>query len=187
MDNGADPNFTWDGYFSPLEAVFVSKDVEKRTELMKLLVERGADVNRACSGDSIIFQIVGTIRFSEEYYLNLRIEQICYLLDNGANRKDEYESSVSYFAVSAKNNILAVKLIDEYNFDVNEVGYNKMTPLIRAVAFRSEHSSDEEFLDIIESLLERGADKTSKDNTGKTAYDYAVEEGYNDIAKLLKP
>jgi len=36
-------------------------------------------------------------------------------------------------------------------------------------------------------LLENGADKSIKDNDGKTAYDYAVENGNTELAELLKP
>ena len=35
-------------------------------------------------------------------------------------------------------------------------------------------------------LLEIGADKTIKDNEGKTAYDYAVEYGYMKIAEICE-
>ena len=41
--------------------------------------------------------------------------------------------------------------------------------------------------DIIQLLLDRGADKTMKNDEGKTAYDIALEEGHTDIAKMVKP
>jgi hypothetical protein len=56
------------------------------------------------------------------------------------------------------------------------------SPLIRSVLSRSERTEE-----IIELLLIYGADKSYKDSSGKTAYDYAVEEGYLEIAELLKP
>jgi len=36
-------------------------------------------------------------------------------------------------------------------------------------------------------LIDKGADKSIKDAAGKTAYDYAIENGFTDLAELLKP
>ena len=41
--------------------------------------------------------------------------------------------------------------------------------------------------EIIELLLELGADKSIKNNDGKTAYDLALEKGHRELAELLKP
>ena len=38
----------------------------------------------------------------------------------------------------------------------------------------------------IKVLLDHGADKTIKDDNGKTAYDYAVENGNTELAEVLK-
>lgn len=40
-------------------------------------------------------------------------------------------------------------------------------------------------LDAVKFLLERGADRTAKDIDGKTPKDLAIENGYNEVAKLL--
>ena len=39
--------------------------------------------------------------------------------------------------------------------------------------------------EMCEILLARGADTSLMDNDGKTAYDYAVEHGHEDVAKIL--
>ena len=52
------------------------------------------------------------------------------------------------------------------------------TPLIFATMYNKEY--------IIKLLLNRDADKTIKDNQGKTAYAHALEKGFNNLLKLLK-
>ena len=47
--------------------------------------------------------------------------------------------------------------------------------------FQNERTKDFVWL-----LLDRGCDPTVQDNNGKTAYDYAVEKGYTEIAELLR-
>ena len=42
-------------------------------------------------------------------------------------------------------------------------------------------------IEIAQLLLDRGASKSITDGSGKTAYDYAVEKGYEEIARLLRP
>jgi ankyrin repeat protein len=39
----------------------------------------------------------------------------------------------------------------------------------------------------VQFLIESGADTALTSEEGKTAYDYAVEKGYEDIAQLLRP
>ena len=69
-------------------------------------------------------------------------------------------------------------LLDNGYCDVNEiVDKSGKTSLIIA-AKEGSHGA-------CELLLEYGADKDIKDNDGKTAYDYAVENGNTEIAKLL--
>ena len=78
-----------------------------------------------------------------------------------------------------------VKLLLDNQADVNLVWEGiegSKSPLIRSVLSRSERMEE-----IIELLLIHGADKTYKDSSGKTAYDYAIEEGNLKLAELLKP
>jgi len=41
-------------------------------------------------------------------------------------------------------------------------------------------------LEIVRLLLERGADVEAKKNDGKTALQYAAQEGHDEIVKLLR-
>ena len=42
-------------------------------------------------------------------------------------------------------------------------------------------------MEIARLLVDAGAILTAKDDEGKTAYDYAKEKRYDDIANLVKP
>jgi len=78
-----------------------------------------------------------------------------------------------------------VKLLIENGADCNLVWKGiegSKTPLIRAVLSGSENMTD-----ILNILLEFGADKSIKDYRGKTAYDYAKELGYINLVDLLQP
>ena len=50
-----------------------------------------------------------------------------------------------------------------------------------ALMFGAAYSTPE----MVQLLLDEGANKSYIDNSGKTAYDYAVEKGNNDNARLL--
>ena len=57
-----------------------------------------------------------------------------------------------------------------------------MTPLMLVVSL----ASDEVLQATVDWLLDHGADISAKDDFGKTAYDYAMEQGRVEIAELLR-
>ncbi|NLY31477.1 MAG: ankyrin repeat domain-containing protein [Firmicutes bacterium] len=78
-----------------------------------------------------------------------------------------------------------VKLLIDNGADANLVWKGiegSKSPMMRSVLSGSERTQE-----IVELLLEHGADKSIKDSSGKTAYDYAVEEDNLELAELLKP
>lgn len=62
---------------------------------------------------------------------------------------------------------------------LNEMDANGDTPLFYAV--RTNHFSNCEF------LISEGADVNIRNNEGKTAYDVAVELGYEECIEILEP
>ena len=70
-------------------------------------------------------------------------------------------------------------LIEENYFDVDSKDSAGNTALI--VATKNNETQ------IIQLLLQLGADKSIKDAEGKTAYDYAVELELVDFLEILKP
>ena len=49
------------------------------------------------------------------------------------------------------------------------------------------HKSSLQKNEFAEYLLSKGIDTQKADTFGKTAYDYAIENGYTELAELLKP
>jgi ankyrin repeat protein len=41
-------------------------------------------------------------------------------------------------------------------------------------------------VEAVQTLLEDGADRTIRDNTGRTAYDHAVEQEYPEVVAILQ-
>ena len=104
-------------------------------------------------------------------------------LDYGANAYREDGTSVLHLAVDSFDPSFCEQLITKYQVNVNAVGYQQKTALIRLTAITEAVPPRE----MVEMLLSHGADKTLTDANGKTAYDYAVENGYTELAELLKP
>lgn len=69
-------------------------------------------------------------------------------------------------------------LLDGGYCDVNDTSVG-----MTALMFAARDST----LEMVQLLLDYGADKNIKDSDGKTAYDYAVDRGFMELAEILKP
>ena len=69
-------------------------------------------------------------------------------------------------------------LLDKEYCDVNDTSVG-----MTAIMFAARDST----LEMVQLLLDYGADKSIKDDDGMTAYDYAVKFKRNESADLLKP
>lgn len=70
------------------------------------------------------------------------------------------------------------QLLLEYKTNLNQLNYNGATALIFAATFGADN--------IIKMLIEKGADKTVRDNYNKTALDYAILQENETTIQLLK-
>ena len=187
LDNGADPNFYLDGGWSPMEAAAVgcSRNPEESLTIMKLLYEHGADIDGFGSYGTALYHVcIGLIgeRKNEEQELEI----LFWLLDNGADPiVGESNTTVLHFAVRSANPELIPVLIEQYDLDVNAHGGLQKTPLISAVCYEVDSQDEQITKAIVTELLAHGADASAVDEDGKTAYDYAVERGYDEVAALL--
>lgn len=185
LDSGADPNFYLDGGWSPMEAAAVScnRHPEESLAIMQMLYEHGADIDGYGGHCSALFwtasHSIGT-SFSDE-----EIEIMFWLLDNGANPTDEYGNTVMHDVVRGSHPELVSVLIEHYGLDVNARGYKQKTPLISAVCYEVDSQDEQITKEIVTEMLAHGADASAVDEDGKTAYDYAVERGYDEVAALL--
>lgn len=176
LNNGADPNFYIKGRKTPLEAALWNGPAgpidERSAEIVQLLVEAGCDINLHASGKPALIGLSESIGSDGDS--STREGILLYLLDNGGQRDFNGYEYVFHNVIRAGNCTLTRKLITEYGFDVNGTGYMGQTPLILAVSYSQHNSGASATADMIETLLECGADKYLRDDHGKTAYDYAV-------------
>ncbi|MGY0036709.1 ankyrin repeat domain-containing protein [Pedobacter sp. NJ-S-72] len=68
--------------------------------------------------------------------------------------------------------------LNQAKADVDQMNFNGATALIFAATFGHE--------DIVKYLLSHGAGKSIKDNFGKTALDYAINQGTQSIIIILE-
>ena len=187
LGNGADPNFYLDGGWSPMEAATIScnRHPEESLAIMKMLYEHGADIDGFGSHGTALYHVcIGLIgeRKNEEQELEI----LFWLLDNGADPiVGASNTTVLHFAVRSANPELIPVLIEQYGLDVNARGYKQKTPLISAVCYEVDSQDEQITKAIVTELLAHGADASAVDEDGKTAYDYAVERGYDEVAALL--
>ena len=108
------------------------------------------------------------------------MEQLELLVTEGADidEKDSDGSTALQYAITW-GDAEATQWLIENGADVNTTDNWGSTPLINAVYYSSG-------VEIVERLLQSGADKTIEDSEGKTAYDYAIENKDPSLRDLLK-
>ena len=183
-------------------------------DVVKLLVESGADVNIE---DSPTALSAAYNTLSEDWY-----EISLYLIENGASldydtvhhggvledivSRHPGEDSPEGVEKVNKSFFYAFEHCDKSLIDWNRVLFDSITydrTVIVEFLLDNQYCGVNSYLypfctplmraieyertDIIQLLLDRGADKTMKNDEGKTAYDIALEEGHTDIAQMVKP
>ena len=182
IENGADVNCN-DG-LTPLSIIYNSK-ADNWYEISQILIENGASLNYITDysgGKSSVLQDIVKVRSgaalpgykpeSKEEVIkafNYAIENINH---NNVNWMRVLQHSVS------NDRIEIVKLLlDQEYCTVNDTSVG-----MTALMFAARDSAPE----MVQLLLDYGADKSIKSSDGKTAYDYAVQFNNKDIVALLK-
>ena len=105
-------------------------------------------------------------------------DKILYYLDNGLSPSTLDNQNMSPLAYGIKsNNKQIIKLLIEYDADVNGTFLNNLSPLIYASYLNR--------FELIQTLLENNADVNKQDNLGKTALMVAIEKEHPKIVKQL--
>ncbi|WP_300757409.1 ankyrin repeat domain-containing protein [uncultured Brachyspira sp.] len=148
-------------------------------EKVKLLTEHGADINYS----NFEYGPVIAYAVSQEC-----IDIVKYLVSQGVDPAMTYTNGYSYSgksysllnaAVGNKNTEIAEYLIEQ-GADINtQTDSVSGLPLI-FVALRAEN------IELLKLLIEKGADTSVVDKDGKTIFDLAKEQGYDEIAALEK-
>ena len=192
LENGADPDTSLFGWNALENAVHSHCSEKNRYNIIRLLVNHGANVNAFCSSQKdgeIIWSLPGKIRFTtdeqEIYYLE---QTILLLASNGSVLLSSGNWSLIHHIAPCNDCVFMEKIIYEYDLKkyINDqttiLGYS---PLICSIVLFKGKESDHK--EMIKLLLREGADVTLKDSKGKTAYDYAIENGYYELAEMIKP
>ena len=184
IDNGADVNCN-DG-LTPLSVTYSIKP-DNWYEISRILIDNGASldyITEYSGGKSSVLQDIAHKRYvaslpgiepeNEEEV----IKAFKYALEN-INYDNVDWRLVLQHSVSNDRIKIVKLLLDQKYCNVNDTEETGMTALM----FAARDSTPE----MVQFLLDYGADKSMKCSDGKTAYDYAVEFGNEQIAEFLKP
>lgn len=174
LKKGADPNKKGYGK-SPFQVLCrnIQEDWDKK---IMLFVEYGADIK------SVNLSISEYFREHLDETKEMEFKAIVYLWENGGGFSNANQTTALHRAARC----LETKYLDELyhnenrsmKFLLNTRDEDGETPIFRAVR--------RNYYDNCEFLVNEGADLTVKNNEGKTAYDVAVELGYEECAELLR-
>jgi hypothetical protein len=211
LKNGASPNYVVHSFMEGQSPLYVAVGSYQPDDyrIVKLLLDRGARANYRPGSkwvypenrETVIEHAASMLPEPEltpswndgvTYIYHKDVAEdivriVDMLLENGASL-DGKEIGVRYSllenAVLSRNFALIEYLIEQRGMDVNIRGTYNMTALIY-VAWRSD--DNEKDIEMATLLLQYGPDKAIQDVNGKTAYDYAMENGQWELAKLVKP
>lgn len=153
---------------------------QNRYSLAFFLIEKGADIHMVQPGtNSALQETLLVLPEDSEETVAEGFLLFQYLMKEDVDKAIQlpWESTLTH-AVHYGNYNVVCFLLEKGHFAVNEFDPRGNTALI--VAAQCNH------LDIVKFLLDFGASKSLTDSTGKTAYDYAAEKGYTEIAELLR-
>jgi ankyrin repeat protein len=186
LKNGADPNFYITGRKTPLEAALWNGSAgpidDKSLEIVELLISAGADIDLHASEESVVSALAASMLPNDEF----REKIFFLLLDHGAVKEPQESENILHSIIRSGNVEVAYQLITNYGFNVNSIGNLGQTPLILAVYYGQYNGGVSSTIDMVRMLIDCNADTHAKDEYGKSAFDYAVEYGYDDIVELLK-
>lgn len=100
-------------------------------------------------------------------------EAMKILMSHGANPDDEFDTRSALIIASMFGSVEIVKLLLDYNADINNYEGTHMTAIMFAIT--------NEYPDVVELLLQKHADTTLLDLNGKSAGDYGAASNNKEI------
>jgi ankyrin repeat protein len=178
LDAGANVNLAG-GYGRTPLMYATGGEAEDCTEIMKLLLKKGADVSARNDGDDDAF----TEALSATLW-KIPVERYKLLIENGYNvngvKTKYYHGQTPLMWACFCGKLDAVKILVEAGADVNQKEKNGETAIISAM-----QSGPDDHPEIVEYLLDHGAVPDSSSQFGHTVLLYAVEGGHLSIIKKL--
>lgn len=179
LDNGADINKkdSYTGKTPLLAALHGTK--ANRFSIAMFLLDKGADPFIVQESTSPLEETLVVLDSDDEQTIKDGFELFKYLMEQQVdlNISRGKENALTFAAHYSNYNAVEF-LIKENYFDVNSKDSAGDTALI--VAAKNNQ------VEIVQLLLELGADKTIKSDEGKTAYDYALQSNQTDLLALLE-
>ncbi|OJG92759.1 ankyrin repeat-containing protein [Enterococcus silesiacus] len=171
-----DKNYTIDEVNAQSETPLLIATHQNFIEIAKMLIDAGADIN-----------LQDQISDSPYLYAGAqgKTEILTYILEKQVpdQQKVNRFGGNALIPAAEKGHLENVKLLlKDGRADIDHQNNYGYTALIEAVALRD---GSEIYQQIVKVLLEGGADKTLKDNTGRTAEDYAKSLGYSEMLNTL--
>lgn len=159
--------------------LFYACSIDNSFELVKILIDRGANVN--FKNSSRMIPIDAAIS-------NKSFDIARLLLDNGADLSLSKNSGLTNLLILIKNKncsteaeiSIAAELLDAITglgTDLNQAGNDGITPLLAAI---SQNNAG-----MLELLIKKGADIDQKDPGGRTPLMNAIINGHYQMAELL--
>ena len=181
INNGADVNCN-DG-LTPLSITYSSK-IDNWYEISQLLLQNGASLDYTTEysgGKSSVLQDIVHVRsgvalpgYKPESKEEV-IKAFNYAIEN-INHNNVSWMRVLQHSVSSDRIEIVKLLLDKKYCDVNDISVG-----MTALMFAARDSTPE----MVQLLLDYGADKNIKSSDEKTAYDYAVQSNNTDIIAIL--
>ena len=149
-------------------------------EMVKFLLEKGADANTVCEIENEHIYMPPTPLMNAVYNGNTNI--INMLLENGADINYTTDEMTPLIYAAYKGNTNIINTLLENGVDINYTNYYGMTALMYAASYNQ--------FEAVKILLENNADTSITDEDGRTALDMAKSKDNrkynNDIVKLLE-
>ena len=187
LEHGARPNIANKGGWNPLYLATDNRNIEggdypvrpadmDHLEYIKLLIDKGADVNaRVCGARSTSANCVGDSTETRTIFT------MQWVREDGAT---------AFWRAAQSGDVTLMKLLLAHGADPKISSAHKVTPLAVAsgigwVEGITYEWSPEENLEAVKLCLDLGIDPNAVDDEGRTALHGAAHKGRNDVIKLL--
>ena len=177
IEAGADPNCK-SHYYTPLSITYIRKR-DQWYPISLYLIENGASLNYETeySGETqVVLNNIVNQKAKNEKDAKETFDAFIYAIERCDHNKVNWDILLNSCVTFERTEIVEY-LLDENYCDVNNADSSGKTALMVAA-----HSSTPE---MVQLLLDKGADKDYIDPDGKTAYDYAIECENYEIAEML--
>ena len=137
LEAGADPNYSYDGYYTAIEAVYSNPEILGRQSMAEVLVRYGADVTKYSVKEEAVFTEAGYLLQRDPAEETIIVNNIEFLLNNGASFVNPSNGvSLLHIAAEADSVPLAKLLIEEFGY-AHDVECDGATPMDVAASMGS--------------------------------------------------